>query len=66
MVNSTQILSPCASRRELSFGSWTVQIRRSPERIRRQVADFAVGVRWAWFGAATAVAAIAVLGLTGQ
>lgn len=64
MVNNTQALNPCAVRRELSFGSWKVQICRSPERICQHVVDFATGVRWAWFGAAVAVAAIAMVVLT--
>lgn len=61
MMNNTQVLTASVTSRELSFGSWKVMVTHSPKRICRQVVDFATGVRWAWYGAVAAVAAIVVI-----
>lgn len=63
MMNNTQCTSPNAFHRELSFGSWTVVLDRSPKRICGQAVDFTVGLRWAALGVAFAAAALLFIAL---
>lgn len=58
MMNSTACTLTRTPHRELKFGSWTVSVDRSPQRIGEQLTDFAVGVRWGAIGAIVGLFAI--------